>query len=172
MNVVVKPYDENWVQMFREEAQLIRDIFQENMIAIHHIGSTSVPDLKAKPVIDILPVVKSIEIVDSFNSQMKQFGYESLGEFGLKGRRFFRKGGDNRTHNVHFYQIDNDYEINRHLAVRDYLREHPEYAFQYGKLKEQLATQFPKDIYGYMDGKDEFVKRLEQRAMAWRERKG
>lgn len=167
MNVVVMGYNDRWKQMFREEAQKIKDIFVNELIDIHHIGSTSVPRLKAKPIIDIMPVVKDIGKIDSFNEQMTDLGYECMGELGMKGRRYFRKGGDNRTHQVHVFQVDNKEDINRHLAVRDYLRTHSEKAKQYGNLKENLAKQFPKDIEAYMDGKDEFVKELERIALHW-----
>lgn len=167
MNVVVTEYNEDWKQKFSEEAQKIKDIFGDELIDIHHIGSTSVPGLKAKPIIDIMPVVKDIEKVDSFNDQMEDIGYECMGELGMKGRRYFRKGGDNRTHQVHVFQRDNKEDIDRHLAVRDYLRTHPDYANRYGDLKESLATQFPKNIEAYMDGKDAFVKELEKYALQW-----
>ena len=167
MNVVVTEYNEDWKQKFSEEAQKIKDIFGDELIDIHHIGSTSVPGLKAKPIIDIMPVVKDIEKVDSFNDRMEDIGYECMGELGMKGRRYFRKGGDNRTHQVHVFQRDNKEDIDRHLAVRDYLRTHPDYANRYGDLKESLATQFPKNIEAYMDGKDAFVKELEKYALQW-----
>jgi len=167
MNVVVTEYNEDWKQKFSEEAQKIKDIFADELIDIHHIGSTSVPGLKAKPIIDIMPVVKDIEKVDSFNDRMEDIGYECMGELGMKGRRYFRKGGDNRTHQVHVFQWDNKEDIDRHLAVRNYLRTHPDYANRYGDLKESLATQFPKNIEAYMDGKDAFVKELEKYALQW-----
>jgi len=167
MNVVVTEYNEDWKQKFSEEAQKIKDIFADELINIHHIGSTSVPGLKAKPIIDIMPVVKDIEKVDSFNDRMEDIGYECMGELGMKGRRYFRKGGDNRTHQVHVFQWDNKEDIDRHLAVRNYLRTHPDYANRYGDLKESLATQFPKNIEAYMDGKDAFVKELEKYALQW-----
>jgi len=167
MNVVVTEYNEDWKQKFSEEAQKIKDIFGDELIDIHHIGSTSVPGLKSKPIIDIMPVVKDIEKVDSFNDRMEGIGYECMGELGMKGRKYFRKGGDNRTHQVHVFQWDNKEDIDRHLAVRDYLRTHPDYANRYGDLKESLATRFPKDIEAYMDGKDAFVKELEKNALQW-----
>lgn len=167
MNVVVTEYNEDWKQRFSEEAQKIKAIFGDELIDIHHIGSTSVPGLKAKPIIDIMPVVKDIEKVDSFNDRMEDIGYECMGELGMNGRRYFRKGGDNRTHQVHVFQWDNKEDIDRHLAVRDYLRMHPDYVNRYGDLKESLATQFPKNIEAYMDGKDAFVKELEKYALQW-----
>ncbi|MDU5144223.1 MAG: GrpB family protein [Paenibacillus dendritiformis] len=167
MNVIVTEYNEQWDNMFLDEAQKIEEIFADELLDIHHIGSTSVPGLKAKPIIDMMPVVKDIEKMDSFYEKMEGLGYESMGEFGMPGRRYFRKGGDNRTHQVHVFQADNKEDIQRHLAVRDYLRTHPEAVKQYGDLKEKLANQFPKDIEAYMDGKDTFVKELEKRALHW-----
>ncbi|SDY25487.1 GrpB domain, predicted nucleotidyltransferase, UPF0157 family [Evansella caseinilytica] len=170
MNIIVTEYDENWVQLFEKEAELLKAIFNKEIITIHHIGSTAVPNLKAKPVIDLMPVVKNIEKVDDYNEQMMKHGYEPMGEVDIKGRRYFRKGGDDRTHNVHMFQVDNHAQIDRHLAVRDYLRAHPEAVHEYGELKAALAVRFPKDIYGYMDGKNEFVKDLERKAVEWRRR--
>jgi GrpB-like predicted nucleotidyltransferase (UPF0157 family) len=103
MNVIVIEYNENLLQMFGEESCKIKRIFGDELIDIHHIGSTSVPGLKAKPIIDIMPIVKDVEVVDTFNEQMIKLGYEPLGEFGKKGRRYFRKGGNNRTHQVHVF---------------------------------------------------------------------
>ncbi|WP_084822282.1 GrpB family protein [Bacillus sp. SA1-12] len=114
--------------------------------------------------------VKQIEMVDMYDSKMIEIGYESLGEFGMKGRRYFRKGGENRTHQVHVFQHDNEYEIERHLAVRDYLKSHKKEAHTYGELKERLAKEFPNDIAGYSAGKDNFVKNLERKAMEWRQK--
>jgi len=167
MKVVVTEYNEKWPQLFREESQKIKAIIADELIDIHHIGSTSVPGLQAKPIIDIMPVVKEIEKIDMFNEQMTAFGYECMGELGMKGRRYFRKGGDNRTHQVHVFQVDNTEDIQRHLAVRDYLRTHSPEANHYGRLKESLAKQFPNDIEAYMDGKDSFVKELERKAVQW-----
>lgn len=170
MNVIVTNYDENWVQLFNNEAENIREIFKDEIVEIHHIGSTAVPNLKAKPIIDIMLIVKDIEIVDTFNAKMIEIGYEPLGEFGIKGRRYLRKGGENRTHQVHIFQFDNEFEIERHLAVRDYLTLHIKEAKEYGELKERLANEFPKDIEKYIIGKDEFVKNLEWRAIEWRKK--
>lgn len=168
MNVFVTKYNEKWPQLFEVETKKIREIFKDEMIDIHHIGSTSVPNLKAKPIIDMMPIVRNIENVDKYNEKMAEIGYEGLGEFGLPGRRYFRKGGENRTHQVHMYQFDNETEIERHLAVRDYLRAHKEAATTYGDLKEGLAKKFPADIQGYMEGKDAFVKDLERKGLEWK----
>ncbi|WP_018392588.1 GrpB family protein [Bacillus sp. 37MA] len=170
MNIIVTDYDDDWIQFFRTEAKKIREIFKDEIVEIHHIGSTAVPGLKAKPIIDIMSIVKDIKIVDTFNAKMVEIGYEALGELGIRGRRYFRKGGENRTHQIHIFQFDNEFEIERHLAVREYLISHKDEAIKYGELKERLAVEFPKDIEGYSDGKDNFVKNLERRAIEWRQK--
>ncbi|MEB7463563.1 GrpB family protein [Staphylococcus succinus] len=168
MNIVVTEYNKDWPKQFDKEVEKIRDILKYEIVKIHHIGSTAVPGLKAKPIIDMMPIVRDIESIDKYNKEMIEIGYESLGELGIQGRRYFRKGGEERTHQIHIFQGDNITEIERHLAVRDYLKSHKETADEYGELKAQLALQFPKDIEGYSDGKDEFVQNLEQIALEWK----
>lgn len=165
--IEVVAYNPEWAKMFEEEAKVIKAILGENCVAVHHIGSTSVEGLFAKPIIDIMPVVKDISLVDAHNVQFEAIGYECKGEFGIPGRRFYMKGGDNRTHHIHIFENNNRTDIERHIAVRDYLRTHPNDADEYGKLKMKLATEFTYDNDGYCDGKDEFVKALETKAIEW-----
>jgi GrpB-like predicted nucleotidyltransferase (UPF0157 family) len=164
--VQVSPYNEQWSFMYAEEVNKIEQILGTDIVRSHHIGSTSVPGLKAKPIIDIMIVVRDIAIADTCNQEMSAIGYLPKGENGIPGRRYFQKGGDERTHHVHVYQDEND-EINRHLAFRDYLREHPYAREEYGNLKERLALEFPYDSASYIDGKDRFVKALEAKAVEW-----
>ena len=89
--VQVVVYDPNWITKFREEANLILTILGDELLEIHHIGSTAIPGIFAKPVIDILPVVRSIENVNGYNPQFVEVGYEPRGEYGLPGRRYFSK---------------------------------------------------------------------------------
>ncbi|GAB0168394.1 GrpB family protein [Lysinibacillus sp. CTST325] len=165
--IKVVDYNHNWSSDFQKEERSIRNILQDELVNSFHIGSTSVPGLKAKPIIDILLVVNDIHKLDSFSKQFQEIGYEVKGEFGITGRRYFRKGGDHRTHQIHAFQYNNMEEIERHLAFRDYLREHPEVCRQYGELKSQLAKQYPNDIDGYCNGKDGFVKSVEKDAIKW-----
>jgi GrpB-like predicted nucleotidyltransferase (UPF0157 family) len=164
--VEVCTYNENWSVMFTEEAEKLNLIFGIEMVDIYHFGSTAVPGLKAKPIIDMMPVVRDINDVDQYNEEMKKIGYEPKGENGIPGRRYFQKGGDNRTHHVHIYQAGSD-EIKRHLAFRDYLRSHPDVMKIYGELKEKLAQQYPYDIDSYINGKDQFARELEVKALNW-----
>lgn len=154
--IEVVPYQNEWPSMFEAEAKLIKEALGDNCITIHHIGSTAVPGLAAKPVIDLLPVVKNILQVDQSTAAMQQLGYEARGESGMLFRRYFPKGGDLRTHNVHAYEEGNP-EIERYVKFRDWMIAHPEDREAYGKLKKELALKYPHDILGYCMGKDEFV---------------
>ncbi|MBS4175615.1 GrpB family protein [Bacillus sp. FJAT-49736] len=165
--VEVVPYNLNWPKLFEEEAQSIRNVMKNIIVNIHHIGSTSIPGMAAKPIIDIMIEVESIEKVDSYNQEMIQLGYDPQGENGIPNRRYFSKGGDNRTHHVHIFQTGNP-EVERHLLFRDYLIVHPEEAKSYSNLKKSLSLQFPFDIEQYIDGKDCLIKELDEKAKAWK----
>ena len=165
--IVVVDYRPEWAEAFQREAARIANVLGENMVAIHHIGSTSVPGLCAKPIIDIMPVVRDIGAVDGCNAGFVALGYTPMGEFGIPGRRYFHKGGDERTHHVHVFAEENAEAIERHLAVSAYLRAHADEARAYGELKRALAARFPRDWDGYCDGKDEYVRALEARALKW-----
>ena len=160
-HIKVVEYDPSWPLLFEEEASLIKGILKDNLVAIHHIGSTSVPFLAAKPIIDIMPVVKDLSAVDAVSDEFVKIGYEYFGQFGIGGRRYLRKGGDERTHQIHIFQLGDDHNIIRHLAFRDYLRSHREVAIEYAELKKNLAMKFPYDSESYSDGKEEFVQRVE-----------
>jgi GrpB-like predicted nucleotidyltransferase (UPF0157 family) len=169
-HVIVVPYQPAWAAQFAAESSVIRALLGENCTDIHHIGSTAVPGLAAKPIIDILPVVRDIAAVDRLNPDFAAAGYEALGEYGIPGRRYFRrKAGEEDVVHIHAFGQESAGEIRRHLAVRDFLRTHPADAAAYGELKTRLARAFPLDIEGYCDGKNAFVKDLERRALAWAE---
>lgn len=167
MNILVVDYDPGWPEAFKSESAQIQRILGDNLLQVFHIGSTSVSGLRAKPIIDMMPVVRSLARVDACTAAFESIGYEVMGEFGMPGRRYMRKGGDNRTHQVHTFQYDNTADIVRHLAFRDYLRCHPDICSEYGKLKSELARQYPSDIGAYGDGKEDFVKQVERDALQW-----
>ena len=167
MKVEVVEYDKQWPALFEIEALKIKGILGDELIAIYHIGSTAVENLRSKPIIDIMAVVRDITKVDNYNKEFKKLGYEPKGEFGIAGRRYFRKGLTIRTHHVHIFEISINKDIERHLAVRDYLRTHPQDAYEYGQLKSKLAALYPSDIEAYCAGKDAFVKELERKALKW-----
>lgn len=163
--VEVVPHDITWRQMFADESIQVASALAENVVALHHIGSTAIPHIYAKPIIDLLVEVKDITKVDEQSAAMQVLGYEGMGEYGIPGRRYFRK--DNkagiRTHHVHIFQISSP-EIQRHLAFRDYLIAHPKEAQEYSDLKRELSHRYTYDIDSYMDGKDAFIKEIDGKA--------
>jgi GrpB-like predicted nucleotidyltransferase (UPF0157 family) len=165
VKVRLTEYGSNWALMFKEETQVLTGIFGDEIVGFEHFGSTSVPGLKAKPVIDMMCLVKDIGKIDAYNAQMLALGYDVAGDWGITGRRLFRKGGENRSHHIHFYQFDHP-QIRRHLVFRDYLRSHPEEARRYGQLKEELAGRHDDTSY-YSKAKKGFVQEMEQRALQW-----
>jgi GrpB-like predicted nucleotidyltransferase (UPF0157 family) len=167
--VEVVPHDPRWRDAFEAEAELVAAALGENVVAVHHIGSTAVPNIYAKPIVDMLVEVRDIAEVDGRSSAMESLGYEVMGEYGIPGRRYFRK--DNRegvrTHHIHAFEAGSA-EAGRHLAFRDYMIAHPEDARRYSELKRRLAEENPQSPDGYMDGKDGFVKEMDRRAARWR----
>ena len=164
--IEVVPHDSRWAGEYLLEAGQIKRVFGEELVEIYHIGSTAIPGIYAKPIIDILVGVKDIQKVDSFNPHMEKLGYQAWGEYGIPGRRYFPKGLILRTHQAHIFQ-SGDAQIARHLNFRDYLRSHPEQAKQYEALKIDLAQRFRFDIDGYTDGKDAFIQEMDRRASEW-----
>ncbi|MGE7762584.1 GrpB family protein [Peribacillus sp. NPDC097895] len=164
--VEVVPHKKEWSKLFHDECQKLQEIFGPEMIKLYHIGSTAIPAIQAKPVIDILAVVNDVECVAYFNKEMEEIGYDARGENGIAGRRFFRKGGDERTHHIHMFQQGHE-EITRHLAFRDYMLAHSYEAQRYSQLKQRLTAQFPNDINGYVNGKNDFIREMDERAKHW-----
>ena len=161
-------HDPAWPVKFEAEAARIAEAIDEAVVRIHHIGSTAIPQTKAKPIIDILLEVTSLGVLDRKSPMLEAFGYEVMGEFGIPGRRYFRLDDSygTRTHQVHAFEAGVP-NVVRHVAFRDYMRAHPSVAEEYGALKERLATSHPHDRAAYVDGKDAFVKEHERRALAW-----
>jgi len=166
--VEVVPHNPKWQNLFEIEQSAIAQILHSNLVEIHHIGSTSIPNIYAKPIIDLLVAVKDLDRVDRQNSLMENLGYQAMGEFGISERRYFRKDNSSgiRTHHVHIFEIHSP-QIKRHLAFRDYLIAHPAEAKQYSDLKQKLAKAYPHNIESYMDGKDAFIKDIDRKAIQY-----
>ncbi|MBI2707083.1 MAG: GrpB family protein [Proteobacteria bacterium] len=161
------PYTSQWEALFNKEAEDLRQVFGDTLLTIHHIGSTSIPGIVAKPVVDMLPVVRDLCEVDRLTASVEALGYEAKGEYGMPGRRFFVKSQDGkRLFNVHVFEECHP-DVKRHLLFRDYLRTHPEEAFAYADLKKRLVLKYPDDIERYCWGKDDFIKMIEKKALVW-----
>ena len=166
--VMVVPYDPQWPAAFERAAREVKAALGESLLAIHHIGSTSIPGIHAKPIIDMLAVAGDLLQVVERAERMREIGYEVMGEFGIDGRRYFRR--DNaagvRTEHVHTFAAESPH-VRRHLAFRDFLRDHAELAQEYAQLKQRLAAAHPLDIEAYMDGKEAFIRQTQAKALEW-----
>ena len=167
--ILVVEHSVDWAKSFEQEANKIGLALGSIVVGTHHIGSTAISHTKAKPVIDILLEVTTLESLDQKSHLMEVLGYEVKGEFGISGRRYFRMDNaiGQRTHQVHAFEAGVQNVI-RHIAFRDYMRAHPSIAIEYGELKERLARENPNDMEAYISGKDFFVKEHERRALLWR----
>ncbi|MCA1039718.1 GrpB family protein [Bacillus infantis] len=166
--VEVVPYCESWAISFQEEKQLLAAVFGESA-AIHHIGSTSIPGMSAKPIIDILAEADSAGLFDEAAPELQGWGYIAKGENGIPGRRYFvrfTEAGERLVH-LHCYPKGHP-EIGRHLLFRDYLQKHPEEAGLYSRTKLEAARKYPYDIESYIKEKDPVVKLLDEKALDWR----
>ncbi|HRW05120.1 MAG TPA: GrpB family protein [Caldilineaceae bacterium] len=160
-------YSPEWPAAFAAEAERLHGLLGDTVVTIHHVGSTSIPGLAAKPIIDLLPIVRNIEDVGALTPKLEQAGYRAWGEYGLPGRRYFTKDREEyRTHNIHIYEADN-IEVDRHLAFCAYLRAHPERCREYETLKREVYARHPADIQAYNDGKNDWIKAIEVEALAW-----
>jgi GrpB-like predicted nucleotidyltransferase (UPF0157 family) len=164
INVV--PYNLEWIKRYDEESRNLQELLGNEIINIFHIGSTSIPNMAAKPTIDILIEVKELSEIDKRNRGFQNLGYEPKGENGIPSRRYFQKGGDNRTHHVHIFPSDHE-AVFRHLAFRDYLIENPSEAKRYETIKIELAKKFEFAPSKYSEGKHDLIQELEEKAKRW-----
>ena len=167
--VEVVPHNPQWRDAFEAEAVKVATALGKNFVAIHHIGSTAIPNIYAKAVIDLLVEVRNIAAVDGQTTEMVSLGYEVMGEYGISGRRYFRKNNQEgiRTHHIHAFEASSA-EVERHLAFRDYMIAHTGEAERYSELKRKLAEEHSQSLDEYMDGKDGFIKEMDRRAAQWR----
>jgi len=165
----VVPHHPGWAADYRAEAAVIRSATGDKLMAVHHIGSTAIPDILAKPIIDMLAVVRSLDAIDDATPALVATGYEAMGTFGIEGRRYFRKhnGAGVRTHHLHVFAAGSPH-IARHLAFRDYLLAHPDRAEAYSDLKRALAV----DPASYVERKGPFVLAVQAEALAWAAARG
>lgn len=152
--VTLAPYSVTWPALFSKEKALLERAFHPLPLHFYHIGSTAIEDCTAKPIIDILGVVSDITLLDTHKYIPE--GYQALGEYGMKQRRYFRKEGIH----LHIFE-DSDPEVSRHLRFVAYMKKHPEVVNAYSNLKSQLAKKFPDDIQNYTQSKSAFIKKID-----------
>lgn len=174
-SIVVCDYDPSWPTLFEQESARIKGALGSFALAIEHAGSTAVPGLPAKPIIDVLVGVRSLEEAKQrCIGPIEELGYIYLPEYAswLPDELFFRKGPPGPwTHHVHMMQPSCPGWETR-LVFRDYLRAHPEAARAYADIKRSLAVSSIDDIEAYRTGKDVFVEATTAKARTWRAREG
>ncbi len=170
--VELVPHNPEWSQLADEEAKRILEKLSITVIGIYHIGSTSIPGIKAKPILDFVIEVKDLDEIIQSAEALEELGYLSKGEYGIPGRQFFTKDTDGeRSHHLHVFQQGHP-DIERHLVFRDFLRANPEAAQEYEKIKEKLAKRFPKESGSYTEAKSDFILSMDEVARYWLEQNG
>ncbi|HWA90659.1 MAG TPA: GrpB family protein [Rhizomicrobium sp.] len=167
--VELRPHSPLWAQMAAEETTRLKAALGEELIEVHHIGSTAIPGIMAKPVVDLIPIVADLDRLDARENAIRALGYRWFGEFGLPGRRYcYLKDPvtGERLFQLHCYQQGWP-EVPRHLAFRDYLRAHPARAREYEAEKIRAASVVSDDVNAYNDEKNDWIKRVEKDALAW-----
>ncbi|HEC85849.1 MAG: GrpB family protein [Candidatus Parabeggiatoa sp. nov. 1] len=162
--IEVVEYNPLWTELYNKEAEKIRSLLGTILIRVHHMGSTAIPKMAAKPIIDILLEVKDVKALDGYEKRFEYLGYEPKGEFGIEGRRFYQKGGEQRLHHIHAFNTGHP-EVQRHLRFRDYLASHPKQAKDYEQLKRQLASIYPTSPENYSTGKAAFIRQIDNEAI-------
>lgn len=162
--VMIVEYQPDWSEEYRAEKTILSNLIGHLVLDIQHIGSTSIDQCSAKPVIDIAIAIHSIHEADELVELLTAHGYEYRGDAGIPGRHFFTKGTkENRTHYLHVEELNGALWEN-HILFRDYLRRHPQSVAEYCALKKKIAEQYPEDRERYTEGKSSFITGIIERA--------
>ena len=165
--ITIVDYDPEWPREFDREAHAIRRALGDLAVVVEHVGSTAVPGLPAKPIVDIQVAVNTIEPREAYVRPLEHLGYLFAPDPDSPDYHFFGKPAMRpRRFHVHVAEAGSFHE-ERHLAVRDYLRADPAAAERYSALKRELLTRYRRDRLAYMEGKEQFMDELERRALEW-----
>jgi GrpB-like predicted nucleotidyltransferase (UPF0157 family) len=164
--IIVVNYNSDWPVEYELEKQRLLDVIGSDAIDIEHIGSTSVPGLAAKPIIDIAVSLRDFPPRAGVIDALEKCDYVYRGESGVPGRHFFYKGMP-RTHHLHLVARNSEVR-DKQLLFRDFLRTHPESARKYEKLKHVLAVQYKHDREAYVDAKAPLIEELMAAARSWK----
>jgi GrpB-like predicted nucleotidyltransferase (UPF0157 family) len=182
-SIYLAEYDPHWPSMFEEERDRLQAAIGEWVADIQHVGSTAIPGIAAKPIIDIAVHLGSLaDALKCITPLRGHLSYECLGEFGIPGRIYFRKpttsplpgqshDGVGRTHQIHMYELSHD-QYEKQIVFRDYLRAHPDSMKAYEALKRELAARHSDNVELYAFAKSDFVQEILRRARQGREAPG
>ena len=157
--VIIEGYDPRWPKLFETLRSRLAAVLHELVDSIEHVGSTSVPGLAAKPIIDVDVLLRSSSDLPLVIRKLAELGYEHQGDLGVSGREAFRAKTIGIQHHLYVCPPGSR-EYDRHIAFRNHLREHAADAHAYARLKRELATRFGTDREGYNRAKSEFVERI------------
>ena len=166
----VEPYNPAWVGRFEDIKKLLQSVFGERALSIEHVGSTSVPGMTAKPVIDVLVVVTQMSAFSVEKEAMVKAGYEWDADYIAPATLIFyklEKGGDRKIENIHVCPAGSA-SVSQFLDIRDFLRAHSEWAKKYALIKEALVLKFHNDYISYREGKQNFLRQLLLLAKEWK----
>jgi GrpB-like predicted nucleotidyltransferase (UPF0157 family) len=166
--VELVPHDPRWAEAAEDRSRDLRVALGALLIEVHHVGSTSIPGILAKPILDLIPEVQSLAGLDLARPAIEGLGYEWWGELGLPGRRYCTltdQGARRRLVQLHCYETASP-EIARHLAFRDHLRQRPDLAAEYEALKQACRAQHPESSHAYSDCKADWIRRVEAEALS------
>lgn len=159
--VVVVPYDPAWEAHFRQIAEELKQLLGDLTLAVEHVGSTSVPGLAAKPIIDMDVVIQDYSVFSQVVQLLESGGYYYEGDLGIAGREAFAYTGKEHLQKHHLYVCPSDSkELRRHLTFRDHLRKSREAAAEYERIKIKAARQFPDSIEDYLQAKSPFIEEI------------
>ena len=163
--VIVLPYDAEWRTDFEKIKKEIELVIGDLTIGVEHVGSTSVEGLSAKPCIDIDVIIKDNSVLDEVIKRLGAVGYIYEGDLGIKGREAFKYSDKPHLKIHHLYVCPQDSaELHRHIVFRDFLRNCPEAAERYSRIKEKAAELFPDDIDRYIEYKSPCIENCTKRA--------
>ncbi|WP_027186585.1 GrpB family protein [Desulfovibrio inopinatus] len=171
IRVELVPHDPQWAYDATTEQAKLQSLMGPCLVRVHHIGSTSISGIHAKPVIDLIPVVTTLDALDVRQHNLESDGYAWWGELGLPGRRYCTKTDPATGHRLvqlHCF-ANGSSEITRHLAFRDYLRAHAVIAHEYDHVKHHCQHLHPMNSHDYSDCKATWITRIEQEALRWYE---
>ena len=158
--IEVVPYDPRWPEQFARIAARVQGAVPAGLIvAIEHVGSTSVPGLAAKPILDIDVVIATAAELPAAIMSLTQLGYKHEGDRGIPGRAAFTWPPGESRHHLYVCDAESD-ELRRHLVFRDYLRAHAREADQYAALKLALVARFRDDRTGYSEAKAHYIQAI------------
>ena len=159
--IIVVPYCEQWPREFDKIRSGLAAALGDTALSIEHVGSTSVPGLWAKPIIDVDVVINDSAALPEAISRLQTAGYHHEGDLGVTGREAFKYSNKPELMTHHLYVCPQDSpELARHIRFRDYLRGHPDAALEYSRVKREGAELFPDDIDGYISHKCGFIEEI------------